>query len=818
MNKLKSLLFFFVSVSVLGVFVYLLYPKVHPFYSLKNVVAEDSIDALAGLIIRDFEIDKANDLAGIELRSQNKLLRRIQYEYGLEQANVKTLEGFPSFQWRYRIDREDDDVMTDGQEELINKLFGDIRLDFDQYGFLSELRIIVEDEVELPVLNEYQAKETAVEFIKKYTRYNDLEIDTTSGITNDKEQSLSIGISPTEGADIEQSTVIKRSNRTDYKFSFTTYDDITNDEVIINVTLAGNVITSLEANHQIDSKVPEQKIYAVIVVISTSVILFVLIIIFAYKKFRAYEIGFKSALFIGSLSALGLLIEIIYETGPNFHFEMLIGWILGPLFLGLALVVVWAVNEAVGREVWKEKYIEFDLLTNGHLLHSRLGHNLLYGLGVGMLMMTGWLLLTYFADLFASVSVVREGNNDTLFTGGNDAFYLLGKYAYRSIYVAGVFVGIAASLLRKVVSSKWLLIFAVAFIYSLGLQGSIRPFEIDFIVEFILALILIYSFVQFNLFMAVIAIFTYSMLTSGIAYFYIESADFSSSLWYFLFLAALPVIFGIISIFTKDRLEDIDSITPAFVKNVTERQRLQGEIEAAKAIQASFLPNETPEITGLDIAAKCLPALEVGGDYYDFIKHDDKNLSVLIGDVAGKGTKAAFVMSLTKGFFKALAKKLSPPGKVLSEINELFYEEVGRGSFISIIYGQFDLENSKFTYGRAGHNPVLYLKKGSKTAEYFQPQGIAIGMEKGILFSKTIEEQEINFTSGDVFVLYTDGFPEAMNTKDIQFGEDQFARIVEECKDKSANEIMEALFNNTLKFIGRAKQYDDMTMVVVKIP
>jgi sigma-B regulation protein RsbU (phosphoserine phosphatase) len=90
-------------------------------------------------------------------------------------------------------------------------------------------------------------------------------------------------------------------------------------------------------------------------------------------------------------------------------------------------------------------------------------------------------------------------------------------------------------------------------------------------------------------------------------------------------------------------------------------------------------------------------------------------------------------------------------------------------------------------------------------------------MEKGILFSKTIEEHVVNFESGDIFVLYTDGFPEAMNTKDIQFGEDEFARIVESCRDKTAAEVMEVFFKDTLKFIGRAKQYDDMTMVVVKV-
>src|SRR5690606_4425591 len=145
--------------------------------------------------------------------------------------------------------------------------------------------------------------------------------------------------------------------------------------------------------------------------------------------------------------------------------------------------------------------------------------------------------------------------------------------------------------------------------------------------------------------------------------------------------------------------------TPAFAKNITERQRLQRELEIARDVQMSFLPKSTPDFSGLDIASQCIPAHEVGGDYYDFVKLDKNRLGIIIGDVSGKGTEAAFYMTLTKGFLKALSRSSDSPAAVLSNMNELFYENVERGTFISMIYGIFDIEKNALKLARAGHNP-----------------------------------------------------------------------------------------------------------------
>jgi serine phosphatase RsbU (regulator of sigma subunit) len=279
----------------------------------------------------------------------------------------------------------------------------------------------------------------------------------------------------------------------------------------------------------------------------------------------------------------------------------------------------------------------------------------------------------------------------------------------------------------------------------------------------------------------------------------------------------LVAVFLIIGLFTKDKVTDYESITPSFVKNITERQRMQRELEIARDVQMSFLPVKDPRFGGLDIAAKCIPALAVGGDYYDFVKLDETRFGIIIGDVSGKGTQAAFYMTLAKGFVKALSKTISSPSEFLIKLNELFYENVERGTFISMIYGIFDIKEKTFSFSRAGHNPVIARQSGKKEVELLNPVGLALGLEKGRIFSKTIKEIKVDMRSGDTFVFYTDGFTEAMNKFKIEYTEERLKETIAKHIDLPANELLQKTVDDVNVFIGKAIQHDDMTIVIVKV-
>jgi serine phosphatase RsbU (regulator of sigma subunit) len=277
------------------------------------------------------------------------------------------------------------------------------------------------------------------------------------------------------------------------------------------------------------------------------------------------------------------------------------------------------------------------------------------------------------------------------------------------------------------------------------------------------------------------------------------------------------ILIAIAGYFTKDKITDLDSITPVFVKNINERQRMQRELEIARDVQMSFLPKSNPDFKGLDIAAKCYPALEVGGDYYDFVRLSDNKIGIIIGDVSGKGTQAAFYMTLTKGFLKAISKTSESPSEVLKLMNELFYDNVERGTFISMIYGIFDNEKKIFKLARAGHNPVIVRNSAQGNVEMLNPTGLALGLEKGILFGKTISELEIKYSDKDVFVFYTDGFTEAMNKKQEEFTEERLLTSVHKLKELNAEDSISIIYKEVKEFIGKTPQHDDMTIVVVKV-
>ena len=231
----------------------------------------------------------------------------------------------------------------------------------------------------------------------------------------------------------------------------------------------------------------------------------------------------------------------------------------------------------------------------------------------------------------------------------------------------------------------------------------------------------------------------------------------------------------------------------------------------------SFLPRANPEFTTLDIASRCLPALEVGGDYYDFVQLGGNRLGVVIGDVSGKGTQAAFYMTLTKGFLRALANMSDSPSFILTQLNRLFYDNVKRGVFISMIYGIFDMEDGTLSMARAGHNPVVMRKPSEQELQMIHPKGLALGMEKGDAFERLIQEVKIPLHPNDLFVFYTDGFPEAMNKEKEEFGDDRFEESIEKHSGGTAEEILQGVFQDVKLFAGKAEQHDDMTMVVVKI-
>ncbi len=259
-------------------------------------------------------------------------------------------------------------------------------------------------------------------------------------------------------------------------------------------------------------------------------------------------------------------------------------------------------------------------------------------------------------------------------------------------------------------------------------------------------------------------------------------------------------------------------LVPAYLVEHAKEARVRKELEIAHTVQRSFLPATMPAMPGVEIAATCVPASEVGGDLYDFVVLSPTRVAVAIGDVSGKGIQAAFVMTLVKGFLQTLARDTSlAPCDVLSRLNGLFRANVPRGAFITMIYGVLDMETRTFTYARAGHCPLVRLRKGSEP-QMLRPAGAAIGLARDDLFHASIHEQTLRLADGDTLVLFTDGFSEAMDPHHELYGDERLLEAAGRTRPPSSSALIDALVADVQSFANGAEQHDDMTMVVVRIP
>jgi phosphoserine phosphatase RsbU/P len=252
-------------------------------------------------------------------------------------------------------------------------------------------------------------------------------------------------------------------------------------------------------------------------------------------------------------------------------------------------------------------------------------------------------------------------------------------------------------------------------------------------------------------------------------------------------------------------------------EQLTEQQRLEHELNIARDIQIMSLPQRTPNVKGLDIAGASIPAMEVGGDFYDYLVYEEHEMMVVVGDVSGKGTSAALYMSKVQGIMRTLRDFHLSPRDIFNRMNQLIYEELHRRSFITALSGLFHTQLNAMVLARAGHLPLYHYRAESFDVMSHQPKGIGLGITSQKHFSPHLELQRIDYKTGDVFVFVTDGITEARNEAQEEFGEEALINTILLNAQRTADEIREAILESTIIFQGTEKQFDDMTVVVIKI-
>lgn len=245
-----------------------------------------------------------------------------------------------------------------------------------------------------------------------------------------------------------------------------------------------------------------------------------------------------------------------------------------------------------------------------------------------------------------------------------------------------------------------------------------------------------------------------------------------------------------------------------------DKQKIEEELNLARRIQQGLLPKENPTLEGLDIAGISLPALTVGGDYFDFIRLGPRQLLVVVADVSGKGMSAALYMSKVQGMIQLASHMYHSPKEMLIHVNRRLYEGIERRSFVTMILALFDMDRRDVRICRAGHNRAIIGSNGS--LEQLHSTGIGLGLEPGPVFEENLQEIRYPLAGRELFLFYSDGLTETMNSGEQMFGEDAMVSLLAKVRHHTALEIEDSLLEAVRDFQGTTEQHDDVTIVVVK--
>ncbi len=250
-------------------------------------------------------------------------------------------------------------------------------------------------------------------------------------------------------------------------------------------------------------------------------------------------------------------------------------------------------------------------------------------------------------------------------------------------------------------------------------------------------------------------------------------------------------------------------------RSEAEKQKIERDLDLARKIQQSLLPKCIPDLRGLDICGQMIPAMQVGGDYFDLIPVSDKKIYVVVGDVSGKGLSASLYMTKLQTMMQLACVDSRSPRDILMEINRKLYTSMEKDWFITITLALFDIETNSVKVCRAGHAPLLAALNG--TVAIYRTQGIGVGLEKGIIFDKTLVEEEIQLSPGKIFAFYSDGITEAIDEKEEFFGEEKLIELLKDKTSFRSTQLVDTIWESLKQFRGRAEQNDDMTLVLVKV-
>jgi phosphoserine phosphatase RsbU/P len=272
--------------------------------------------------------------------------------------------------------------------------------------------------------------------------------------------------------------------------------------------------------------------------------------------------------------------------------------------------------------------------------------------------------------------------------------------------------------------------------------------------------------------------------------------------------------------FTEDHLKvltTLASVAAIRVENARlvearlERERFERELALASEIQQRFQPTAPPHVSGYELQGISFPCYEIGGDYYDFIERDDGRLVIALGDVSGKGTAAALLMSSLHAAIHAQSASHNSLVATISAVNRYLADNIPANRFVTLFYAELDPQSGTLSFLNAGHNPPLIVHSAG-TVEQLASGGLPLGIKPDAEY----REGRTQLQKGDVLCIYSDGVTEAVSPTGEEFGATRLYEVVSRNIEASAAGIRDRIESSLTKFAQGTSAADDITLVIVK--
>lgn len=275
-----------------------------------------------------------------------------------------------------------------------------------------------------------------------------------------------------------------------------------------------------------------------------------------------------------------------------------------------------------------------------------------------------------------------------------------------------------------------------------------------------------------------------------------------------------------LAIFTDDDLEVLQffadaaaiSIEKAMLhRRLLEQELIGKQLETAREVQSRLLPERAPRLPGYDIAGVCIPAYEIGGDYFDYIPLPGDRLGLAVADVTGHGISSALVMTAFRVLLRTKARTKASPAQIANRINRLLPEFAGEANFVTLLYAILEGTPGILTYTTCGHPPPLLLQANGEVIQSNQ-RNTALGIAR----RPNYRDERLQMCPGDILVLYTDGVIELMNPEGEAFGLSRLVQVIRQNQASTASELVEKIIESARAFSSNHGFLDDLTLVIVR--